>query len=199
MSDSMDSHATFDGADADELPDYMLIKDRPIGVTILAVLHLIGAVVLGVGIAILSSRQEEIAEALRQIGIPLWMLAAGVALLAVLAAASGIGMLIGAKWGWWFAAIWYAYAITRAASALVLVFQVAGHIDDGTRSAGYYYAKFAGRIVVSGLLLVYLLRDRVLEYFRLSSLSKAQALLTLLGICAAIWLALNVPSLLSAE
>ncbi len=92
---------------------------RPVGVSILAVLHFIGGILLFGVQFLMFANLNAMEESLRTIGIPPALLIVAVMFLAALAIASGVGMWIGTKWGWWLAAFYYVYSIFRNASALL--------------------------------------------------------------------------------
>jgi hypothetical protein len=182
-----------------ELPDYMRIRDRPLGVSILGGLHLLGGLLMLAPLAMFISNSEQAKEPLQEIGIPLWLLIAGICLLSLVGLLSGIGMFIGKKWGWWLAAFYYVYSIGRHGNALFLTYQLADLDDGGGRSVSFYRAKFAARILIAFLLLVYLFRGRVLQYFGLESTGNFKRIGTLVGICVLIACLVNGALLLTAS
>ncbi|OYP29472.1 hypothetical protein CGZ80_25070 [Rhodopirellula sp. MGV] len=137
-------------------------------------------------------------ESLRTIGIPPALLIAGVMFLAILTIASGVGMLMGTKWGWWLAAFYYVYSIFRNCSALLAIVAMADQLEGGTRGPDYYMIKHGGRIVVHLLLLMYFFKGNVLEFFGHETLSKLKAVGILVGICIAIMAATSAISMISA-
>ncbi len=76
---------------------------RPVGVSILAALHLVGGVLLFGAQFLVFANLEAIEESLRVIGISPVLLIIGATFLALLSIASGVGMWMGTKWGWWLA------------------------------------------------------------------------------------------------
>lgn len=89
------------------MDDYLAARTRPIGVTLLSILSLIGAVLLTVitvlaafAIASGDERARQASKAMAELGIPMPLLAVGVVFLVALAWASGIGLWMGTKWGW---------------------------------------------------------------------------------------------------
>lgn len=187
--DDADQHAVPDRGSERPKPD------RPVGLSILAVLHVIGGIVLFCVQFLLWSRFEEMQQPMQAIGVPPILLLVAVMFLSLLAIASGIGMWTGARWGWWAAAFYYIYSIFRNAAALITVAQLAEHIE-GARSPGYYVVKHTGRIIVHALILLYLMKGNVLEFFDLRSLNKAKALGLLITICASITLVTTALSML---
>jgi hypothetical protein len=171
--------------------------DRPVGVSILAVLHIGGGILLFGAQFLLFANLAAIGESLRSIGIPPLLLIIGVMFLAVLTIASGVGMWIGAKWGWWLASFYYVYSIFRNGSAVLTVISMADQLDGGSRGPEYYMIKHGGRIIVHFLLLLYFFKGNVLEYFRLTTLNKATAIGILAGICIAMTVATSAISFFS--
>lgn len=140
---------------------------RPMGITILSALMVIG----GVGLVILPILSAVgLREGAQRSGEgfegPLLVL--GTVLLGVLALGAGIGMFRGARWGWSLATFYFMYAAARSAVALVAMqslLESAGAGEAGGRGAGFYFVKFGGRILVSVLLYRYLFRSNVREYW----------------------------------
>lgn len=163
------------------------MKDRPTGVTILAVLHLIGGVLLLFGQVVLLANLDRVSQGLDAVGIPPALLVMGVMLLAGIALVSGIGMWLGTRWGWWCAAFYYVYSVARHANAFVMVSDLADGLEGGSRGPGYYYAKFGGRVVIHLLLLLYFFKDNVVEYFEVQDQHKGKAIGILIGVTAAIF------------
>jgi hypothetical protein len=136
------------------------IVPRPVGVSILAVLHLIG----GIGLFVvqlflfLFANVAAIEESLRGIGLPPALFVIGVMFLSVLTIASAIGMWLGTRWGWWVASFYYVYGIARNASALVTIVSVADQVTGASRGPEYYLFKHSVRIVVHILILLYLFK-----------------------------------------
>ena len=155
--------------------------ERPLGVTLLAILQLIGGVLfLGVQFLILI-KFNAMNDILRPAGMSLVLLSLGVMLLATLSIASGIGMWLGAKWGWWLASFYYVYGIFRGGTALYTIVTLADKLQGGSRGPEYYIAKHSVHIIVYLLLLLYLFKDEVLEFFGLDGLSKGKAVGVLIG------------------
>lgn len=165
---------------------------RPIGITILSILHLVGGVGLFVvfvftaSVSLLTSRFDNLAQPLEQMGMPVPLLVAGMLFLCVLSVWSAIGMWRGTPWGWWLGSFYYIYAVFRNASALVTVLMMAEELEGSTRGPGYYIFKHTGRIVVHLLLFCYFFRGNVLAYFGLSHINKGKAIWKLIGVCLAI-------------
>jgi hypothetical protein len=186
------------------MSDYMAARDRPIGITLLSILALIG----GIGMVALiafgafflirgDDRAKEMVEAMATIGLPLPLVAGGVVFLAILAIASGIGMLSGTKWGWYLGSFWYAYAIIRNLSALATVYGLShamppDELASSSRTPGYYYTKYAIRLLISFLLYVYFFKANVREYFGLTGASRWKPVVTEIGICVIIVVAVSL-------
>jgi hypothetical protein len=157
-----------------------------VGVSILAVLHLVGGLGLAALQVVLLSQMGAIEETLRSIGLPPWVLIVGVLFLTALAIASAVGMWTGARWGWWLAAFYYMYGVFRNATALYTVAAMSGLLEDSSRGPEYYFVKHAIRLVVSLLLFCYFFKTNVLEFFGLADLSKATTIAILVGLCVAL-------------
>jgi hypothetical protein len=171
------------------------MKERPIGVSILAVLHLVGGVGLVAMQVWMLFDYERIAAGMSEVGIPPTLLFIGVLLLAVLGLASGIGMWIGTKWGWWCATFYYTYGLTRNFNALYFTWSISDEIPAGPRGASYYYAKYTARFCVSLLLLLYFFKPNVLAYFDMQGVHRGKAIAALATATAAIFGVASVVSL----
>ncbi len=107
------------------VPDYLLIKTRPVGVSILSALMLLSGVAMA-GLLFFAAffmdwkgRESQLATAAATIGAPVSMLIGSVVFLAALAIEAGFGMWQGRRWGWWLGSFWFVYAIFRNANALL--------------------------------------------------------------------------------
>jgi len=163
------------------------MNERPIGVTILAVLHVVGGVILLGAQVLLLANLDRVSASMSSVGIPPALLVFGVMLLAGIALASGVGMWLGTPWGWWCATFYYVYSIARNANALLMVSDFAEELEAGSRGAGYYYVKFGVRVIVHALILLYFFKSNVVEYFGVTDVHKGKALGKLIGVTAAVF------------
>lgn len=170
---------------------------RPLGVSILAVLHFFGGIVLFGSQFYLFANLQSMEQSLRSIGVSPVLLVVSATFLAVLAIASGVGMWVGAKWGWWCALFYYVYSIIRNSSALLAVVAMADELEGGTRGPEYYMIRHGGRIIVSALLFLYFFKGNVLAFFDLETLSKPKAIGIVVGMGIAITAAMFAFRLLS--
>jgi hypothetical protein len=182
------------------MDDYLVARQRPVGVTLLAILALIGAFLLtiitglaAVAVARGDDRVREVGEVMAKLGIPLPVLAAGILFLVILAWASGIGMWIGTRWGWHCGAFWYAYAIIRNLNALLTVYGssdafAAESSAISYRGPEYYYVKHASRLIVSFLIYLYFFKSNVREYFGLADNSRWKAAAVHFSICIGLFI-----------
>jgi hypothetical protein len=152
------------------------MKERPTGVTILSVLHVIGGVILLGAQVMLLANFDRVSQGLDAAGIPPVLLVMGIMLLAGIALTSGIGMWLGTRWGWWCSVFYYIYSVARNANAFLVVSDLADELERDSRGPGYYYAKFGGRIVIHFLLLLYFFNANVLEYFETEDVNKGKAI-----------------------
>ncbi|MCM2373534.1 hypothetical protein [Aporhodopirellula aestuarii] len=169
--------------------------ERPVGVTLLAALNFIGGVLLFGVQFLLIANLGAMEESLRTVGIPPILMIVGVMFLALLAIASGVGMWLGTKWGWWLASFYYVYSVFRNGSALLTVISMADQLEDTARGPGYYIAKHSVRIVIHALLFLYFFKGNVLAFFGLANLNKGQAVGILIGACTAISVAMTAVGL----
>lgn len=159
-------------------------KQRPIGITILSVLSLIG----GIGmVGVLMIYGKNLMGVTSIFNISALMIIGSVLFLGLWAIGSGVGMLLGKKWGWWMAGVYYVYAILRYLNVLVTVFSLADDLEATTSSIEYNFVKFSARIAGQIFVLSYLFKDHVREYFDVEQVSKLKAILYLIGIGIAIF------------
>ncbi|HTU27567.1 MAG TPA: hypothetical protein VMF30_19310 [Pirellulales bacterium] len=170
------------------------MNKRPIGISILAVLHVIGGVVLVGLLLLLVAKFENLSPLAADLGVSAPMFVASIVLLTLLTFAAGIGMWRGARWGWWTGAFYYLYSIVRHAGAIWLVYRLrdtlAG-LPGGSETAHKQMIKFAGRIIVSALIFAYFFKPSVLAYFRLEQFGRAKAIGILAAVTLAVYALLN--------
>jgi hypothetical protein len=178
------------------LPDYMITdrERRPVGISILSILHILGGVLLA-GLMVASpfifSREPEIAARLSDMGIPLVLLYVGILFLTVLTLGSGIGMWIGAKWGWYLGLLYNMYSTIRNLFALLHVYLLvdptaAEEMGASSRGPEYYYFKFAVRAVIHSLILLYFFKGNVVNYFGIKDRNNWKILLVEFAVCIGI-------------
>lgn len=144
------------------------MEDRPIGVTILAVLHLLGgAGMLCVIPMMLSVDQQQAAEALDPLGASMGMMIASALLLMGLNLATGIGLFSRAPWGWRLGTFFCVFTIARSLNAMFTLAELQGDFILPGDRLELQFIKFGGRIVINGLLLMYYFRENVLDWFGL--------------------------------
>ncbi len=179
------------------MPDYMMQRqDRPIGITLLSVLHFASGILFGM-LAICGAamvREPQVAEAIAKIGIPIPLLAASLGVLTLLGILSGVGMWKGARWGWYLGSFYYMYSIIRNLNALLAVDNLfAMFAEEGLPSPGrgpsYYYLKFSLRALFSLLLYLYFFKGNVRDYFGLRQTKRWPIIVGQVAICIAIMLA----------
>jgi len=170
------------------LPDGLempVVSDRPVGITLLSILHTIGGSILLVVVLSHLPSANETEEALQSVGSSAWLVSFAGLFLAFLALGSGIGMFLRTRWGWWLAAFYYVHSILRSLSALANIISMLDEWE-GTRSPEHYYVKHAGRIVLNSLILMYLFQGHVLRFFHPGRLPKAKIIGALVGAALAV-------------
>lgn len=181
------------------LPEYMA-PSRPLGIAILSVLHCIGGVilaVLAVAFPVFAAKEPELREVLSSIGVPFPLLIVGIVVLVALTLGSGIGMWIGAKWGWYLGSFYYVYSVIRSILAIYnthLLFETLppDEVAAMPRGIEFYYFKFGFRAVVHALIYLYFFKVNVLEYFGLKEISRWKVVVIESGICVAIAVAASL-------
>ena len=179
-------------------PDYMTAgrSERPVGITILSVLHVIGGVlgVLVFAFALTKLNDPQIKSGFDAVGIPYPLFLIGIGFLSVLALAAGIAMWLGTKWGWYLGSFYYAYSIATNLTALFSIGGVLSSFPDelGANHApgpGQFYAKFGVRLVISILIYLYFFKQNVREYFGLQNTNKWAAIAIQFAVCIGIAIA----------
>lgn len=172
---------------------------RPTGISILAVLHIVGGVLgfmVTMFLVVQFGRNQEAQQALTALGLPPALLIAAIVFIFGLAIASGIGMWKGRKWGWYLGSLYYMYSVVRNANALITIPMLINSIPPeelaGARHGpSYYYVKHGGRVLVHFLLYLYFFKSNVREFFSLAEQKKWKPVLAGLSLCIAIAVATN--------
>lgn len=160
--------------------------DRPIGVSILAILMAIS----GVGLLIIQLLAFSVPnEASPLVGVTNTFIQAAIGFLGLLGLAGGVGMWLGKKWGWWLAMFYFAYAITRNANALLSINHISDQYGALEQNLTSYYIKYGIRILWNVLLLYFMCRENVMSFFNTTETKKWKALLIVFVICLAIFAA----------
>ena len=103
----------------------VVVVERPAVVTVICVLQLV-FIPLQI-ILLFATSMEMIIEGIRAIGFSPGILLGFVLASWALGMISALGMLSGAKWGWWAGAFFYAYSILRTFFALAHLGRLAQH------------------------------------------------------------------------
>lgn len=144
------------------------MNKRPVGVTILAVLNLLGGLALLLMQTILWNK---LGEGLQSIGISSAVGFAALVFLGVLGVSAGIGMLTGKRWGWWVGAFCLCYSVARNLNALIMIPSLVEQHGAPDASVAKFYVKFAGRAIINSLLALYFFKANVVEYFRVGEIA----------------------------
>jgi len=148
---------------------------RPIGIWILSGLHLlVGLLFLAMFLILLwqLSTDRTIRLVVPGLVIVLFGLIVG------MAAATTIGMWLGAKWGWWLTAFYYVWATLGVVADSLFMLLRLEEVDPEWRAS--FATKQSILFVVHGLILLYLFKRTVRDFFRL----KSQRMVTALAILA---------------
>jgi hypothetical protein len=167
---------------------------RPKGISILAVLHLIGGVIGAIAIIPLVLTFIEVPEAsqaLDEMGIPPISVLINLTFILIITIASGIGMWRGKRWGWYLGSFYYLYSVFRNASALISLPRMLAYIppeemENAQHQPSFYYAKHIGRVIVHFLFYLYFFKGNVREFFSITEQKKWQPIAIEFGICVAI-------------
>jgi len=160
-------------------------KPRPVGVLALAVLHFGGGLLLVILQVIFASSPRAFSD---DSVFPI-LIVLGFGSLGCLGVASGIGMWLGTRWGWWCGLFYYVYGVARNANAFALTTSLAEGLEEASRGPGYYYARYGGRVVVHLLIGLYFFKDNVRKYFNVEGVHAGKAVGLLAAITALIFAA----------
>lgn len=149
---------------------------RPWPITLLALLQLLGSLLLLFGAAV------------QRDGL--------FALYSTVLAATACGMLLGRQWGWRWATVYYANTVLRNAKLVASLLAFTG--DPATLSASpeFLIFKHIFRAILYCLLLAYLFKGTVQEYFDVDGESRLHALKLMIVLNVAVFL---VPPLFQAR
>lgn len=92
-------------------------------------------------------------------------------LLGLFALATGVGLWRGTRWGWWLAATYYAFAVTRAILGMTIAASRNTLGDDLSSLLG----DILGETLVALLIYLYLFKPRIWSFFGLEQTSKGVA------------------------
>ncbi len=159
--------------------------DRPIGVSILAILLIINGAVLLVAQLLAFSKLN---EASSFIGVSNVFFQGALGFLGVLGITAGIGMWRGKKVGWWLAIFYFAYEITRNVNAWFTIKVISDQFAVSGQSLNSYYIKYGIRILWNVLILYFMCRENVTFFFNTTETKKWKALLIVFAYCIAILL-----------
>jgi len=154
---------------------------RPLFITVLALLHIIGGGVffLMAIIGIFFPDYSHVStflldDYLLQLGQTSWVLSAVYLVSSSLGFISGIGMLLGSKWfGWYLGTLYYAYNLFRNFNVFFLagnVFQFLPHeILSTVQNPEYYFYQTILRIVIYSVIYIYFFTKNIEKYFKMDT------------------------------
>lgn len=146
--------------------------DRPIGISLLA-LYLIVSGLFMFGLQVIASNQQSsIADIF---GAPRMLVTVSIVGLGLLGVASGIGIRMGKRWGWWLALVYFAYAALRNGNAIVTVPGLADAFGVSADKTTASILKYVVRLLFDIGLLVYLTREKAIVYCNATQVNKLKA------------------------
>lgn len=163
-------------------------RKRPLGITIFAVLHLVGGVAY---LLILIAAPERIMQAGNDVGFSGYDLGAGMAYLTIMLLGSAYGMWHGKHWGWWLAAYYYTYAIARYANIIVYVSGMEKTTEIAAAEVSRQIIRRSGQIVTHLAVIIYFFTKRVIEYYNFKKFSRLEAAVILI-ISAVLTVAISI-------
>lgn len=165
---------------------------RPVGITILATLNLIGGVAILAMQVVLAVRMT---DAIEGVGISPIQAHVALAFLGALGLVAGVGMLLGRRWGWWLGAFYLTYSVARNTNALISLPDLAEQFGVPPEKAVTHFVKFGGRVIIHSLLCWYFFTPKVEAYFQVGAVGRWKRLAALVGATIAVLGAFLVSSL----
>ncbi|MEW6104542.1 MAG: hypothetical protein AB1630_12135, partial [bacterium] len=154
------------------------MKQRPLGITIFSIIYIL----VGMGIFIIQILFGKKMGDVSSLGISQLAFTISITFLGLLSFASGIGMWLGKKWGWWLGAFYCVYGVLRQVNVIIMLPGIIAQFGEPQQGIEYYWIKYAGRILCYSLLFLYFFKRNVREYFDLEEYPKKKAIFILIGV-----------------
>ena len=138
------------------------MKERPIGISILSVLYILGGLAILVMQLFLSGA---ISEGMESIGISGLYSLFAIGFLGFLGLSAGIGMWTGKRWGWYLGTFYLLYSVARSTNAILMIPSLVEQFGAPEGGVDKYYIKYGGRIFFHSLLTLYFFKGNVVEFF----------------------------------
>lgn len=166
--------------------------DRPVGLTVLAVLHLLGGLFLCALTMLLGGMATAMGPAL---GVAKVIIVLSMLIVVIVPLASAVGIFIGERWGWWVSAYFYVHAISQNLQRIFLAGDVGAALGVQIDQAENLRV-VAVRSLISVLILMYLFQPKVLDYFNIVHDSRWKSLGILVGVHVALVIFVTIVNLL---
>lgn len=173
-----------------------MTKDRPTGISILAVLYLIGGASVLAAQIFLSGLITKGASA---IGVSNVHAMLGFAFLGTIGVVSAIGMWTGKKWGWWLGAFYLFYSVARNAEAFLMIPTLLESLGMPEGGVTKHYVKHGGRVIIHSLLILYFFKSSVVDYFGVGAMGPWRRFSILLAATIAVALSFGVLAYLTSS
>lgn len=160
--------------------------ERPVGVAILAVLHVLGGIgsIVGVAVVFVILFSTDILRLPFPFGLIMIVVAGALAGYGVLSLLLAVGLWKGLTWAWWLEVIVLTLAASSLGSAIIAaISKLPSNAFDGK------LVKHAPAVLIAGGILVYLFTTSVLAFFKLTHLNKKSVIYILLALGALAFLA----------
>jgi len=162
---------------------------RPSGITFLAVLYMLGALlVLGLQVFTWQRTLQAVAE-LGSVVVYAYLSAA---IFAILQLVASIGMWQGKRWGWWLGALVLFLVVARAINALVAIPVLLQQVGPPETGLALEVIKYAGRAILYGFLIRYFFTDGVEAYFDVAAIPGRKRFAYLVGVTAVVMLLMSI-------
>jgi len=159
---------------------------RPKGITVLSILHVLGGVaglILIPYVAQQFSKAPEVAKGFSAAGFPPAVILSFLSIIAVVIIASGVGLWIGKKWGWYIGSFYYIYSILKSSNALLWLFYFMATLPQGEINDPYrHIIKHGITIIIHLLIYIYFFQPSVKNYFQLPDVKNKSVIFKHIGV-----------------
>lgn len=193
-----------EGIQVQSPPVHKIRAPRPVGISLLIALEILGLLAILLILPFLISRAditlEKISEAFSMLGYSASVVLMGFIFLTLVSVFCLAGMIMGVPWGWHLCCFLYLYRIGLNLSALIqlpgLFADLQERFDSSGRGIGFYVFKFAVRIAIAAALYMYFFKPNVRAYFRIDWRKTGQYVLCHAGSVVLMFILFYVLSLL---
>lgn len=163
---------------------------RPVAVTVIAVLQLIGGAAALAALAYGATRSGELTGPLHEMGVRPGYLLFFLLTLALPPLLAGVGMLRAKPWGWWLGSFWFLYRVALSLQTVIFAVPLLSGepTDPGDPRLSISVLKYLFWALVAGAIYGYLLSPEVRRYFGVLNFPRRRYLLQHLAVVVVLFL-----------